>query len=83
MEYLASGTPTLMSKLPCLPKEYEPYIYFFDDESVEGMKNKIIEICEKSQEELNEFGEKAAKFIHTQKNEIAQTKRIIEFITKV
>ena len=83
MEYMASGTPTLMSKLPCLPKEYEPYIYFFDDESVEGMKNKIIEICEKSQEELNEFGEKAAKFIHTQKNEIAQTKRIIEFITKV
>jgi len=81
MEYMASGTPTLMSKLPCLPKEYEPYIYFFDDESVEGMKNKIIEICEKSQEELNEFGKKAAIFIHTQKNEIAQTKRIIEFIT--
>jgi glycosyltransferase involved in cell wall biosynthesis len=81
MEYMASGTPALMSKLPCLPKEYEPYIYFFDDESVEGMKNKIIEICEKSQEELNEFGKKAAEFIHTQKNEIAQTKRIIEFIT--
>lgn len=83
MEYMASGTPTLMSKLPCLPKEYEPYIYFFDDESVEGMKNKIIEICEKSQEELNEFGKKAAEFIHTQKNEIAQTKRIIEFITNL
>ena len=83
MEYMASGTPTLMSKLPCLPKEYEPYIYFFDNESVEGMKNKIIEICEKSQEELNEFGKKAAEFIHTQKNETAQTKRIIEFITNL
>jgi glycosyltransferase involved in cell wall biosynthesis len=83
MEYMASGTPTLMSKLPCLPKEYEPYIYFFDDESVEGMKNKIIEICEKSQEELNESGEKAAEFIHTQKNEITQTKKIIEFITNL
>jgi len=83
MEYMASGTPTLMSKLPCLPKEYEPYIYFFDDESVEGMKNKIIEICEKSQEELNEFGKKAAEFIHTRKNEIAQTKKIIEFISNL
>jgi len=83
MEYMASGTPTLMSKLPCLPKEYEPYIYFFDDESIEGMKNKIIEICEKSQEELSEFGQKAAEFIHTQKNEIAQTKKIIEFISNL
>ena len=83
MEYMASGTPTLMSKLPCLPKEYEPYIYFFDDESIEGMKNKIIEICEKSQEELNEFGKKAAEFIHTQKNEIVQTKKIIEFISNL
>ena len=82
MEYLASGTPTLMNKLPCLPKEYEPYIYFFEDESIEGMKNKMIEICEKSQDELNDFGKNAAEFIYTQKNEIAQTKRIIEFITK-
>jgi glycosyltransferase involved in cell wall biosynthesis len=80
MEYLASGTPTLMCRLPCLPKEYEPYIYFFDDESVEGMRNKIIEICEKSREELGEFGKKAAKFIRDEKNEAAQTKRIIEFI---
>ena len=83
MEYMASGTPTLMSKLPCLPKEYEPYIYFFDDESIEGIKKKIIEICEKSQEELNEFGKKAAEFIHTQKNEIVQTKKIIEFISNL
>jgi len=83
MEYMASGTPTLMSKLPCLPKEYEPYIYFFDDESVEGMKNKIIEICEKSQEELNEFGEKAAEFIHTQKNPFQQCIKIADFINSV
>jgi hypothetical protein len=72
-----------MSKLPCLPKEYEPYIYFFDDESVEGMKNKIIEICEKSQEELNEFGEKAAEFIHTQKNPFQQCIKIADFINSV
>jgi glycosyltransferase involved in cell wall biosynthesis len=83
MEYMASGTPTLMSKLPCLPKEYEPYIYFFDDESVEGMKNKMIEICEKSQEELNEFGKKAAEFIHAQKNPFQQCIKIADFINSV
>jgi glycosyltransferase involved in cell wall biosynthesis len=80
MEYLASGTPTLMCRLPCLPKEYEPYIYFFDDESVEGMRNKIIEICEKSREELGEFGKKAAKFIRDEKNPYMQCKKILSFI---
>jgi glycosyltransferase involved in cell wall biosynthesis len=83
MEYVASGTPTLMNKLPCLPKEYEPYIYFFDDESIEGMKHKIIEICEKNHEELNEFGKKAAEFIHTQKSPYYQCKKIADFINSV
>jgi len=83
MEYLASGTPTLMNKLPCLPKEYEPYIYFFEDESVEGMKNKIIEVCEKSQEELNEFGKTAAEFIINKKNPYKQCEKIVDFIKSI
>jgi len=83
MEYLASGTPTLMNKLPCLPKEYEPYIYFFEDESIEGMKNKMIEICEKSQDELNDFGKKAAEFIINEKSPFKQCEKIVDFIKSI
>jgi len=83
IEYLASGTPTLMNRLPCLPKEYEPYIYFIDDESVEGMKNKIIEVCEKDESELNEFGKKAAEFILEKKSPYQQCKRIADFIKSI
>ena len=52
MEYMASGTPTIMSRLACLPKDYYPFLYFFDEESIEGIRDKIIEVCEKSQIEL-------------------------------
>lgn len=82
MEYLASGTPTIMSRLACLPKDYEPHLYFFDDESTEGIKNKIVEICEKPQAELEAFGKTAAEFILTEKNEKKQAAKIVELINR-
>lgn len=80
MEYLASGTPTIMAHLACLPQDYESHLFFFDDESVEGIKNKIIEVCEKPQAELDAFGKSAAEFILTEKNEKKQAAKIVELI---
>lgn len=83
MEYMASGTPTLMSRLACLPKEYEEYLFFFDDESIYGMRDKIIEICNKPSKELEEFGERASMFIIQNKNAFVQTKKIVDLIDKL
>ena len=80
MEYLASGTPTIMSHLACLPQEYESHMFFFDDESVEGMKNKVMEVCEKPQAELDAFGKAASEFILNEKNEKKQAKKIVDLI---
>ena len=80
MEYLASGTPTIMSRLACLPQEYEFHLFFFDDESVEGIKNKIMEVCEKPQAVLDAFGKAASDFILNEKNEKKQAKKVFNFI---
>ncbi len=82
MEYMASGTPTLMFKLACLPEEYEPYL-FFSEESVEALRDKMIEICEKPQEELDRFGEAAAEFIINRKNEKVQAERILNMLDEL
>lgn len=83
MEYMASGTPTLMSPLASIPDEYRPHLYFFEDESVEGIKNKMIEICEKPQSELEAFGRAASEFILNQKNEKMQAKKIVNLISSI
>ena len=83
MEYMASGTPTLMAHLASIPQEYESHLFFFDDESIEGMKNKIIEVCEKSQSELETFGKAASKFILEEKNEMKQAKKIVDMINSL
>lgn len=80
MEYMASGTPTVMCKLPALPKEYLDYIFIFEDESINGYAKKIQEICSKDLSYLKVFGERASKFIKSQKNEIVQTKKIIDLL---
>jgi glycosyltransferase involved in cell wall biosynthesis len=80
MEYLASGTPTIMYKLPCLPKSYYEHIYFIENETVDGLRKKIIEVCEKSDEERRQFGKKASEFICHEKNAIVQTRKIINLI---
>jgi len=80
MEYMASATPTLMAHLASIPQEYEQHLFFFDDESVEGIKNKIVEVCEMPQAELEAFGKAAAEFIMTEKNEKKQAAKVVELI---
>ena len=75
---MASGTPTLMFRLACLPKEYEPYV-FFSDESVEALRDKLIEICEMPQEALDRFGKAASDFIISNKNAQVQARRVHDF----
>jgi glycosyltransferase involved in cell wall biosynthesis len=83
MDYLASGTPTIMCKLECLPKEYHKHIFFIEDESVSGMKEKLIEVCELSEEKRYDFGASASKFILENKNPINQVRGLINMLNEI
>lgn len=83
MEYLASGTPTIMCHLPAIPQEYDEYLYYIEDESAEGIKNKLLEVCEKPQKELDEFGQKAAEFINAQKSAFVQAQKVADVMRRV
>lgn len=78
MEYLASGTATVMFRLGCMPGEYDSYIYYVEDESIEALKDKLVEVCEKSRDELHSFGQNARDFILTKKTPVAQCQKIID-----
>lgn len=80
MEYMVSGTPMISTQLPGMPKDYYPYIFVFEEESVEGMKNSLEKILSKSKEELHQFGQEAKKFVLTNKNNLIQSKRILLFL---
>ena len=80
MEYMASGTPVLTTKLPGMPKEYYDYIYCFEDESVEGMRNKLEKVLSMDVKELHQRGQNAKKFVLDKKNNVIQARKIIKFL---
>lgn len=80
MECMASGTPLCTTRLPGMPPEYYPYVYFFDDESEEGMLDTLNALLRKDEIELYEFGKRAKKFVMAEKTNIKQAKKLLDFI---
>ena len=65
---MSSGTPLLTTRLPGMPADYYPYVYLFDDETTEAMTTKLNSVLTKSEEELEEKGKAAKKFVFSKKN---------------
>ncbi|MGN6639090.1 MAG: glycosyltransferase family 4 protein [Mucilaginibacter sp.] len=80
MEYLASGTPTLLFKLPGIPKEYYDYCFTPDSYSAESLAQKIVEVLNLNSLELAEIGSKAREFILNNKGPKTQCKKIFDLI---
>lgn len=80
MEYMASGTPLLTTNLPGMPEEYHEYVYLFGEETVEAYAETIRQVFAKSDEELQQMGALAKKFVLENKNNVAQARRIVKFI---
>ena len=80
MEYMASGTPLLTTKLPGMPKDYYPYIYLLDDETPEGAANALKAILSTPLSQRREKGRAAREFVLKNKSNITQTKKIIDFL---
>lgn len=83
MEYMASGTPLLTTKLPGIPKEYYEYVYLIEDESVAGIRKALKEVLSKSPEELHEKGMAARDFVIREKNNILQAKKVLDMISSL
>lgn len=82
IEYISSGTPLVAFKLAGIPDEYDEYFYKIpsnkSDEFAKTLKNLL---C-KSDEELNEFGKRAQKWVLENKNPKNQAQKIVELLSK-
>ena len=77
---MASGTPLCTTRLPGMPLEYYPYVYFFDDESEDGMLATLQDVLGKKEAEYHELGMKAKAFVMTEKTNEKQAKKLLDFI---
>lgn len=80
LEYMASGTPLLTTKVGGMPEEYYDYFYFFDKESTEGIKNSLEKIVNFSDKQLRDKGIAARAFAIKNKNYQYMTSTIAGFL---
>lgn len=76
MEYMVSGTPLLTTNLPGMPKDYHPYVYLFDNETVEGYADTLRCILSLSSDELQTKGKAAREYVLNNKNYIKQAAKV-------
>ncbi len=82
-EYMVSGTAVATTKLPCITEEYDPYLYYLTDISVDGFYNSLNNLLSLSKEELQQKGESCRKFVLENKNNVYQTKRILNLMNSL
>ena len=80
MEYLSSGIPVVAYKLDGIPDEYDRYIQYVEDDSIESLQKKLTAVCELPIEERRKLGEAGRNFAMTEKNSTVQVKKIVEMV---
>lgn len=83
IEYMASGTPVLMTRLPGVPSEYFDYVYTIEDETSEGMCKTLEIVLSKEEKDLKEFGASAREFVKEKKSQKWQSERVYEFVQQL
>ena len=82
-EYMVTGTPVLTTKLPCFPKEYDPYLYYMEDVSVDGFYKSMMEALSLSNDVIQQKGQECRNFVLEKKNNRYQAKRILNLINNI
>lgn len=80
MEYMASGTPVLTTRLPGMPEDHKPYVYFIEQEDAEGIKDALQRVLAQDDQILYAFGARAKDFVLKEKNNCAQAAKVLSFI---
>lgn len=83
IEYMASGTPLITTKLPGIPEEYYPYVFLLDGDTEDDILNLLVKIFNYSSDELGAIGLRAKKFVLEKKSNKTQTGRILDFANSI
>lgn len=77
IEYLEKNVPVVMHRLDCMPKEYEDFIYFTDEDTVGALTNKLIEVLNEDLDKIIDKTSLGLKYVNENLNYTKQAHKII------
>lgn len=79
-EYMASGTPVLMTKLPGIPDDYYKFVHIIKKETPEGIADSIKKVFDQDPNMIEQKALAAKKFILEEKSSEKQVNRLVDGI---
>ncbi len=79
-EYMVSGNPVLSTVIKGIPDEYFDHLVALPDIEPKTLSERIRSVAAMTKEERCRFGAEARDFVLAQKNNVAQMKRVLDFI---
>lgn len=79
MEYLASGTATLSTRLPGIPEEYFGHMLSIYNPGSTGITEALGTALRMPAQRLAELGRSGKEFVMREKNHVRQSERILDF----
>ena len=83
LEYMASGTPVLVTNIPSFSEEYKAFQFRISDESVDGISASLKEILSLSSKELLDKGTSARQFVLDNKTIRCQCEKVLNLMKRV
>ena len=80
MEYMRAGKPVLCCKLDGIPGEYDEYLTYIEPQSAQGIRTTVRSMMQRTQKERDEIGRRAREFVLSEKNNIKQGGKALEFL---
>lgn len=77
MEYLVTGTPVIAYKLAGIPDEYDQYLNYVCDNSIESLRDMLIFVCESSDRTIQRKASEGRNFVIREKNPLVQSQKIL------
>lgn len=83
IEYLSTGIPTVLCRLPSMPIEYNGSYVDAKDGSAEQLAEAIVSVYKMSEGQREVLGRKAQSFIRERMNTKSQGKQIIDLVNRL
>jgi len=76
LAYLSAGRPVIMHRLDGIPREYEDYLFFIDENTPEALAQKIEDVCSLGNAELDAVGRAGQAWAASEKSPEAQARKV-------
>ena len=82
MEYMMSGKPVVMYKLDGVPKDYEDYLCYVSGDTINDLRDKLVEVCSMPISDRERIGKQAKVFVSSHKNSKYQARKVLELFNQ-